>query len=253
MTDDRNATQRRLAASFEAGGDRYQRLRPGYPAEAVTWLLGDLPEGSRVVDVGAGTGKLTAALASRGMDVVAVDPSANMLEQLSRQLPSLVGHVGTGERTGQPDGSAALVTFAQSWHWVEPVAGAAEVARILAPGGSVAMVWNFVDVRVGWAAELAETWHSLSSSESISADRHRPELGAAFSGVDQTTVDWSEQMSVPDLAALVTTRSYYLTASAQEQEEIRRRVAELLAARFPDAGTVALPYRTLCYRARRLD
>lgn len=243
---------RRLGTAFATGGDRYDRLRPGYPDEAVTWLVGDTTPGGRVVDVGAGTGKLTDPLSARGFSVLAVDPSADMLAQLSRRLPSVGIQVGTGEDTGLGDHCADLVTFAQSWHWVEPTAGAAEAARILAMGGTVAMVWNFVDVRIDWVAELAETWHTLTGVEAIDATRHRPTLGSTFGEVETFTVDWADLMSTADLAALVTTRSYYLTAVPEEQQEIRRQVTNLLAQHFPDASAVALPYRSHCYRARRL-
>jgi hypothetical protein len=133
------------------------------------------------------------------------------------------------------------------------VAGSAEIARILAPGGSVAMVWNFLDVRVDWVAELAAAWHTLSDAESIDATRHVPELGAAFGDLATTTLDWSVPMSRDDLADLVTTRSYYLSASAADQETIRGRAAELLAGWFSATETLALPYRTHGYRARLLE
>ena len=115
------------------------------------------------------------------------------------------------------------------------------------------MVWNFPDVRVDWVAELAETWHTLAREEYIDAARHRPTLGSPFASVDTLTVDWTHSMPLVDLAALVTTHSYYLTSPPQRQRQIRQQVDQLLTRRFPSEVTVGLPYRTHCYRARRLS
>lgn len=246
---------RRMGASFAAGGEAYDRLRPGYPDEGVDWLVGDTAAGARVADIGAGTGKLTTTLVERGLDVVAVDPSVDMLAQLSRRLPSVDTHIGTGEDTGLATASVALATFAQSWHWVDDVAGAAELARVLTPGGTVAMVWNFLDVGVEWVAELAEIWHTLASRESIEVDHHTPQLGDGFSPVESITLNWEHTSTVAELAALVTTRSYYLTAGTDEQDRIRTAVAEFRRRRLgspPDDAEIALPYRTHCFRARRV-
>lgn len=244
---------RRLGTAFASGGDRYQRLRPGYPAGAVDWLVAGMPDGGRVIDVGAGTGKLTAALVARGFDVCAVDPSADMLAQLHQALPTVSTRIGTGESTNIDSGIADMVTFAQSWHWVEPAAGAAEIERILRPTGRVGWIWSFLDVRVPWVEELAEIWHTLGSSEAIDAASHRPELTPAFDEVETLSVDWQQPMSPIDLADLVTTRSYYLTASADSQRKIRERAAALLADRFPEAERIDLPYRTHCFRSRLVN
>lgn len=242
---------RALGRAFAAGGDRYERLRPGYPDDAVTWLVEGLPPAAAVADVGAGTGKLTAALVARGHVVRAVDPSTDMLAQLSRLLPGVVTRVGTGEATGLPDHSADLVTFAQSWHWVEPVAGSAETARVLRSGGRAAWVWNFMDVREPWVAELSALWRSVGGEEATDPLRHLPVLGPEFGPVEVTTVDWVQPVLVVDLAEMVTTRSYYLSAPAEEQDQIRSEVAAFCDARFAGAGTVALPYRTHGFRATR--
>jgi hypothetical protein len=145
--------------------------------------------------------------------------------------------------------TADLVTFAQSWHWVEPSAGTAEIQRILKATGTAGWIWNFLDVRVPWVAELAAIWHTLADRETIDADRHAPDLTAGFEPVETLTVDWQQPMQVADLAGLVTTRSYYLTAGDDTRRQIRDRAAALLADRFPDADVVDLPYRTHCYRA----
>ncbi len=249
MTSQRSDAFRRLGAAFAVGGQRYDRLRPDYPEQAVSWLLEGMPADGVVVDIGAGTGKLTLAMAARGYDVTAVDPSADMLDQLSLRSPTTKTAVGTGEATGLPDDTADLVTFAQSWHWVDPVAGVTEILRILKPGGSAGWIWNFMDGREPWVAELAEIWHTVAGDDAIRATRNRPEVGPPFGVLESITVDWSLPMSLDDLAGLATTRSYYLNASETEQLRIRNEVAAYLHAQFGEADTVDLPYRTHCFRA----
>jgi SAM-dependent methyltransferase len=249
LASQRPGSFRHLGAAFVAGGDRYERLRPGYPDEAVTWMTEDTSVAGTVADVGAGTGKLTTALVARGFGVVAVDPSADMLAQLSRLLPGVRTQVGTGEATGLADSTADLVTFAQSWHWIEPAAGSLETARVLKPGGRAAWVWNFMDVREPWVAELAAIWHTVDGVEATDPAGHTPVLSTAFGPVDSITVDWTQPMLLVDLAELVTTRSYYLNASTSERQQIEADVAAFLCAKFPNLDTVDLPYRTHCFKA----
>lgn len=249
MSSQRSESFQGLGGAFAAGGERYERLRPGYPDGAVSWMVEGTPAAAAVADVGAGTGKLTAALVARGFEVLAVDPSADVLSQLTRRLPAARTWVGTGEATGLPRDAADLVTFAQSWHWVEPAAGSIETARVLRPGGRAAWIWSFMDVREPWVAELAAIWHTVAGDEATDPVRHLPVLGPDFGPVDSVTIDWAEPMLLVDLAELVTTRSYYLSASTTERDQIDADVAAFLTARFPDVETVDLPYRTHCFRA----
>ena len=149
VTDGRSQ-QRSL--SFGAEAAAYERGRPSYPPEAIDWLL---PSGARdVLDLGAGTGKLTTRLVERGLDVVAVDPIPEMLELLSTSLPDTPALLGTAEEIPLPDDSVDAVLVAQAWHWFDTERAVKEVARVLRPGGRLGLVWNARDERLGWVKDL---------------------------------------------------------------------------------------------------
>src|SRR5580692_7460527 len=111
------AQHKRQASSFGAAAATYERGRPPYPPEAVDWLL---PDGAtRVLDLGAGTGKLTRQLHDRGLDVIAVEPSAGMREELTRAVPGVAAYAGSAEEIPLPGSSVDAVLVAQAWHWVD--------------------------------------------------------------------------------------------------------------------------------------
>ena len=187
--DDRSAAQRqRQASSFGAAADAYERGRPPYPPEAIDWLL---PEGvSRVLDLGAGTGKLTRQLRGRGLDVVAVEPSAGMREQLARAVPDVTVLRRAAEEIPLPDRSVDAVLVAQAWHWVDPGRAVPEVARVLVPGGQLGLVWNIRDEREDWVAELGRIMHD--------PDDHRRQdrgiIGPPFGPVERRDVEWRHRL-----------------------------------------------------------
>ena len=116
------------ANSFGPAADIYERGRPSYPAAALDWLL---PAGvPRVVDVGAGTGKLTRQIRDRGLPVTAVDPSEGMLAQLRTAVPGVPAVLGSAEQIPLPDDSADVVLVAQAWHWVDPVRAVPELPYV---------------------------------------------------------------------------------------------------------------------------
>jgi len=141
------------ARSFDRVAGAYQNARPSYPAAAVEWVLEAAP-GLRVVDLAAGTGKLTEVLVAAGAVVTAVEPLANMRAELERALPSVRAIAGTAERMPLPDASADAVFVAQAFHWFDAPAALAEIARVLVPGGVLGLVWNLRDERVPWVADL---------------------------------------------------------------------------------------------------
>jgi ubiquinone/menaquinone biosynthesis C-methylase UbiE len=173
------------ARSFDRVAGVYQRARPSYPPAAVEWVLETAP-GRRVVDLAAGTGKLTEVLVEAGADVVAVEPLANMRAELERALPSVRALDGAAERIPLPDGSADAVLVAQAFHWFDRPAALAEIARVLVPGGALGLVWNLRDDSVPWVAELTAALRGagdvVAESRSIA---ERPLESERFTAVER--------------------------------------------------------------------
>lgn len=234
------------ANSFGAAAGEYERGRPGYPAEAVDWLL---PDGARrVLDLGAGTGKLTRALVDRGLDVVAVEPSAGMREELARLLPGVCVLAGSAERIPLSDGELDAVLVAQAWHWVEPASAVPEVARVLAPGGRLGLVWNIRDERVPWVAELGQLIHRGVAQEMHS---HNPTVGAPFGPIERFEVEWTYRLTRAMLLDLVASRSYVITLPGDQRQAMLDAVGELIDRHAELAGEpeIPMPYVTECFRA----
>jgi SAM-dependent methyltransferase len=134
----------RAARGFDSAAEVYERVRPGYPAEAVEWLgstLG-LGPGRTVLDLAAGTGKLTTRLLTTGARVIAVEPSEAMLAVLQAAAPEAEALTGTAEEIPLADASVDAVTVAQAFHWFANDAALAEIHRVLTPGGALGLVWN---------------------------------------------------------------------------------------------------------------
>ena len=135
------------AQAFGRAAEAYERARPTYPAEALDWVAEAVPlePGDRVVDVGAGTGKLTRLLIERGYDVVAVEPIDGMRAVLAERVPQARIAAGTAEAIPVRDGSARAVTAAQAYHWFDPERAEPEIARVLEPDGALVVIANVRD------------------------------------------------------------------------------------------------------------
>ena len=230
--------------SFGSAAAAYERGRPSYPPEAIDWLL---PRGARdVLDLGAGTGKLTTRLVERGLDVVAVDPIADMLELLRSSLPETRALLGTAEEIPLEDNSVDVVLVAQAWHWVDPGRAIPEIARVLRPGGRLGLVWNTRDERLGWVRELGQIIGSDGDGGRFNVTFPEP-----FGEPERHQVEWTNYVTPQALIDLVASRSYCITSPTQVRTKTLDQVRELLATHpaLANSTGLALPYVTVCIRA----
>jgi ubiquinone/menaquinone biosynthesis C-methylase UbiE len=235
------------ARVFGQVADLYDRSRPGYPAAAVQWLTGCEP--SRVLDLGAGTGKLTAGLVAAGHDVVAVEPDSRMLQALRAALPGVDARLGAAEAIPLPSSAVDVVTVAQAFHWFDHDAALPEIARVVRPGGRLAVVWNMRDPAAAWMAELSRL---IRSDDAVPIDVVRPDFGASdfFGEVEESTFAHSQLLDLDGLLGLVRSRSYIVVLPRDEQTTILTDVTRLYHRNAESAG-LEVPYRTQCYRAQR--
>jgi SAM-dependent methyltransferase len=234
------------AASFGAVAATYERGRPSYPAEAIDWLLP--PGAQRVLDLGAGTGKLTRQLRERGLEVVAVEPSDGMREQLTRSVRDVPVLAGSAEKIPLEDGSVDVVLVAQAWHWVDPGRAVPEVARVLAGGGELGLLWNDRDEREEWVAQLGRI---LAGDQDRDISSSAPVVGPPFGPVERLDVEWRSHLTPDTVIDLVASRSYIITMPPGERAARLAAVRHLLDTHPALAGRdeVVLPYVTRCSRA----
>ena len=234
------------ANSFGAVAGIYERGRPQYPAEAIDWLIP--AHATRVADVGAGTGKLTRQLRGRGLDVIAVEPSAGMREQLRRAVPGVPVLAGTGEQIPLAAGSVDAVLVAQAWHWVDPERAVPEVARVLAPGGRLSLLWNRRVEDEEWVAELSTI---IGSRGTPGSARHFPDIGPPFGPTERRSVAWLHRLSREEMIDWVASRSYVITLPDAQRDGVLGRVRDLLVTHPALAGEdeIALRMVTRCSRA----
>jgi SAM-dependent methyltransferase len=243
-----------LARGFADVADVYERGRPGYPAEAIAAI--GLPAGARVADVGAGTGKLTRALLAAGLDVVAVEPLDGMRARLVAELPAVEALAGTAEALPLPDASVDAVACGDSFHWFDPQRAAPELARVIRPGGTLAILCNTParHAEVPWGAELRELLESIRPEHpGFDGDRERR---GTFGATDSfTPLERSEFANVhatdrAGLLANIASISFVALLPADRRTALLDRVDAVL--REHGVERFDLPLRTEVSTARRL-
>ncbi|MFI9504802.1 class I SAM-dependent methyltransferase [Nocardia sp. NPDC052566] len=250
------------ASSFGAEAVAYAEHRPDYAPAAVRWALEPAP-GLRVLDLGAGTGKLTGTLIALGADVIAVEPDPAMLIELRRALPDIRALPGSAEAIPLPDGSVDAVLAGNAMHWFDMAVAGAEIARVLAPGGILAGLWNVMDDRVDWIAGLERIGgraaigprDTFSSWRAATAGLHLPAAGltARFGLPEQAEFPHGQRRTADSLVATIGTRAGVLVMPEPERAATLGRIRAFLSSESATAsGEFTLPMLTGVLRVRQL-
>jgi SAM-dependent methyltransferase len=232
------------ARSFAAVADSYDRARPTYPEEAAAWLAGSEPQD--VLELGAGTGKLTERLVALGHRVLATDPLEPMLRHLVVRAPGTPAAAAVAERLPVRGRSTDVVVCAQAFHWFDLDRALPEIARVLRPGGHLSLVWNLRDERVPWVRRLGR----MIGQHDQESDPTNALLGSNLFGfVETTTFRFWQPLNRGRLHDLVLSRSNVALMSPPEQQRVLREVDTLYDEYGRGSDGMLLPYVTHCYKA----
>ena len=254
--------RRRHASSFGVAAVAYAEHRPDYARAAVHWALEPAP-GSRVLDLGAGTGKLTATLVAAGVETTAVEPDPAMLTELRRALPGVRALPGSAEAIPLTLASVDAVVAGNAMHWFDMDVAGPEIARVLVSGGVLSGLWNVLDDRVDWVAGLARVSgreaigprDTLAGWRTETAAAHLPKKGAAarFGSPAQAEFPHGQRRTADSLVETLATRAGMLVMPEEERLARLDRIHAFLAGRSETTeGEFSLPMLTCVLRTRRL-
>jgi SAM-dependent methyltransferase len=232
------------ARSFETAAAAYERYRPEYPEAALRWVMDRLAlsPGARVLDLGAGTGKLTRGLSRLGLEVVAVEPGAAMLAELGDAVPGVEALQGSAESIPLRDHSVDAVFAGQAFHWFDREQALPELLRVLRPRGGLGLLWNWEDAGDPIGVRLAEI---LGHDDGF---RHDPPDPRYFEPVGETTFATPISVTPDTLAGWMGTTSQLLTAGPQEREELLGRVG-MVAREYGESFELSRLTYVYAYRA----
>jgi ubiquinone/menaquinone biosynthesis C-methylase UbiE len=236
------------AHSFGGVAEAYDRGRPSYPVEAVQWLLGENP--TTVLELGAGTGKLTRVMVDLGHDVHATDPDPEMLALLEANLPGVRTAVASAEEIPLGDASVDAVVAAQAFHWFDLDRALPEIARVLRPGGRVCLVWNQRNEKIPWVRRLGAI---IGTQEQLRDPAQALIFSELFGFVEDAEFGHWQTIDRRSVQDLVLSRS---NVAVLDEEGRAAKLAEVLAF-YDDFGRgmdgMQLPYVTHCFRAHVLE
>jgi SAM-dependent methyltransferase len=235
------------ALSFGEVAAAYDAARPSFPADALRWILG--PQTLTVLDLGAGTGKLSARAAELGHDVIAVDPSARMLEY-ARALKGVESMVGSAEAIPLGPASVDAVVAGQAFHWFEHDTALPEIARVLRPGGVLGLLWNEYDTIVPWVRRFDAAVHG-GDRAGRPYDPMPVLIGCELLSVTERANfrHWHE-LDRHGLRLLAQSISRVAVMPESQRLTVLDQVDELYATTARPPEPVRVPYVTRCYRTR---
>jgi SAM-dependent methyltransferase len=230
------------AVGFASAAEIYERARPSYPQEAIDWLVAQtkLGPGRTVVDLGAGTGKLTRLLLPSGARVVAVEPIAEM--RALSEGPEVLD--GTAEAIPLPDGSVDLVAVAQAFHWFDLDRALPEIHRVLRDDGILALVWNMRDLDdqlQRGVEDLLQPIRDEVPGQLVGMWREPLERSPLFGPGVVHAIPYAQQFTTDDLCERVSSTSYVAALSPLDREELLVRVRALT---HGIEEPFAFPYKT---------
>jgi ubiquinone/menaquinone biosynthesis C-methylase UbiE len=237
--------------SFECVAELYERRRPGYPEDAMRWLTEqlDLRSGRVVLDLGAGTGKLTRQLVATGAHVIAVEPGQKMLAQLRRVVPQAEALLGAAEEIPLPDSAVDVVTAGQSFHWFRADDALAEIQRVLRPGGGLGLIWNERDQSDAVQQRVTSLIDPFVPPGRPRRSSSWPEAvvrSAQFRAVASADFPFREVLETEELVERIGTTSFVVAAPEEERMKLAAELRKLAA---EHEGCVRFPYVTRAYVA----
>jgi SAM-dependent methyltransferase len=243
---------------FGSVAETYDAMRPDYPPQlfdALESVMGQPLLRADVVDVGAGTGISSRALAGRGAHVVAVEPSEGMLEVLRRRTSAIHAVRGRAEALPLRDSCADLVAYAQSFHWTQPARAVPEAARVLRPGGVLAAWWNMSwGDGIPWFDQIAAALQEADPSVTTDSRDYdwAAEIAEARAGdvhVARVEIPWTREVSAVQSVEEMRSHSNVAALSTDVREDLLDRIHRVMADAFP-SGIAQIPYRTRLFAVR---
>jgi SAM-dependent methyltransferase len=245
-----DSQRRRFGRSYGTVADIYDRTRPEYPDDAIDWLIGTPRR--RILELGAGTGKLTRALRKRGHDVCATDPLGPMLQHLARNSDGALAVQAVAEGLPFRDMSFDTVVVAQAFHWFDHDKAIPEIARVMRPRGTLALVWNERDDSVPWVRRLSALLGELRDDYDVRDDAFKPAELGPFGAVEEKTFRFWQLVDKERLLGDVSTRSYVAVMEPADRDPLLARVGALYDEYGRGVDGMRMPYLTRCFRAERL-
>jgi ubiquinone/menaquinone biosynthesis C-methylase UbiE len=236
------------AHSFGGVVDAYDRARPTYPRAAAQWIVGQ--EAATVLELGAGTGKLTQQLVDLGHGVLATDPDQAMLDRLKRNLPEVSTLTASAEELPVGDHGFDAVVAAQAFHWFDLDRALPEIARALKRGGRLGLIWNYRDESIPWVRRLGKV---IGTQEQLVDPSQAIEDSHLFGEVEEATFTHWQQVDRKSIQDLVLSRSNVAVLDEEARAAKLAEVVELYDGYGRGMDGMQLPYIARCFRATVVD